>query len=84
MRKGLITMPKQGTGKQVSVLEAIMLRKTCPDLVMEPCHSSKCKLCIPDCQAKDGLGHMMGNPEVAMCYLKRKQVEIQDSPATRP
>ena len=77
-------MPKQVTGKQVSVLEAIMLRKTRPDLVMEPCHSSKCKLCIPDCQAKDGLGHMMGNPEVAMCYLKRQPLEITDAPPTLP
>jgi len=72
------------TKKRVSVLEVVLLKKSHPELIVEPCHSSNCPLRIPECQGKDGLGHMMGNPDVAICYLKRQPVEIPDSSAIRP
>ena len=72
------------TRRKVSVLEVVLLKKSHPELVVEPCHSSNCPLRIPECQDKDGLGHMMGSPDVAICYLKRQPVEIADNSATRP
>ena len=72
------------TKRKVSVLEVVLAKKSHPELVVEPCHSSKCPLRIPECQDKDGLGHMMGNPDVAICYLKRQPVEIADNGATHP
>jgi hypothetical protein len=62
--------------RQIGVLELILLVRKRPELVVEPCHSLGCRLRIPECREHDGLGHMLGNASLAMCYLKQRAVEI--------
>jgi len=69
-------MAKEPETKRVGVLEVILLKKKDPDIIIEPCCSSRCSLKIPQCQGQDGLGHSMGNPREAMCYLRQKPIEI--------
>lgn len=62
--------------RKVGVLELILLVRKHPELKVEPCCSTGCRLRIPECRGQDGLGHMMGSPELAMCYLRQRVVEI--------
>ncbi len=69
-------MSQNNGRRQIGVLELILLKRKHPELVVEPCHSLGCRLHIPECREHDGLGHMLGNASVAMCYLKQRVVEI--------
>ncbi len=69
-------MSQNNGRRQIGVLELILLKRKHPELVVEPCYSFGCPLRIPECREHDGLGHMLGNAAVAMCYLKQRAVEV--------